>query len=199
MSANSIAHLLIVPGRDISARSTKRVMPVMSSYGWITAPYTPLSLPRCRIFIASCRSPGWSPNPSRIRRLCATLFLDTPHIIVDDLELKFIEDTIDNMVAQDVFESFFTRVTEDEVADAKVRCQDPASSRHKRSRKPSLKKCSSSLTTERRAPYRNWHISPIICAAVGRGSRRCLQTLPPLVRPAQFTTLAPVYGLQSSQ
>lgn len=46
--------------------------------------------------------------------------LDTPHIIVDDLELKFIEDTIDNMVAQDVFESLFTRVTEDEIADAKL-------------------------------------------------------------------------------
>ncbi len=45
--------------------------------------------------------------------------LDTPHIIVDDLEMKFIEDTIDNMVAQDVFESLFTRVTEDEVAGAK--------------------------------------------------------------------------------
>ena len=40
--------------------------------------------------------------------------LDTPHIIVDDLELKFIEDTIDNMVVQDVFESLFTRVTEDD-------------------------------------------------------------------------------------
>ncbi len=43
--------------------------------------------------------------------------LDTPHIIVDDLELKFIEDTIDNMVAQDVFESLFTRVTEDDGED----------------------------------------------------------------------------------
>ncbi len=47
--------------------------------------------------------------------------LDTPHIIVDDLELKFIEDTIDNMVAQDVFESLFTRVTEDDDPDAKPR------------------------------------------------------------------------------
>ena len=45
--------------------------------------------------------------------------LDTPHIIVDDLEMKFIEDTIDNMVAQDVFESLFTRVTEDDDADIK--------------------------------------------------------------------------------
>lgn len=45
--------------------------------------------------------------------------LDTPHIIVDDLELKFIEDTIDNMVAQDVFESLFTRVTEDDGVDSK--------------------------------------------------------------------------------
>lgn len=46
--------------------------------------------------------------------------LDTPHIIVDDLELKFIEDTIDNMVAQDVFESLFTRVTEDDDAKRAV-------------------------------------------------------------------------------
>ena len=45
--------------------------------------------------------------------------LDTPHIIVDELALKTIEDSIDNMVAQDVFESLFTRVTEDEAADAK--------------------------------------------------------------------------------
>ncbi len=44
--------------------------------------------------------------------------LDTPHIIVEELQLKTIEDAIDNMVAQDVFESLFTRVTEDEVVDA---------------------------------------------------------------------------------
>ena len=45
--------------------------------------------------------------------------LDTPHIIVEDLRLDIIEDTIDNLVAQHVFESLFTRVTEDEAADAK--------------------------------------------------------------------------------
>ncbi len=44
--------------------------------------------------------------------------LDTPHIIVERLRLETIEDTIDNLVAQDVFESLFTRVTEDEHADA---------------------------------------------------------------------------------
>ena len=44
--------------------------------------------------------------------------LDTPHIIVEQLRLETIEDTIDNLVAQDVFESLFTRVTEDERADA---------------------------------------------------------------------------------
>ncbi len=46
--------------------------------------------------------------------------LDTPHIIVESLASGIIEDTIDNLVAQDVFESLFTRVTEDEEADAKV-------------------------------------------------------------------------------
>ena len=45
--------------------------------------------------------------------------LDTPHIIVEELLPATIEDTIDNLVAQDVFESLFTRVTEDEKADAK--------------------------------------------------------------------------------
>jgi len=46
--------------------------------------------------------------------------LDTPHIIVEQLQRKTIEDSIDNMVAQDVFESLFTRVTEDEEVDAKL-------------------------------------------------------------------------------
>ena len=53
--------------------------------------------------------------------------LDTPHIIVEELESNTIEDTIDNLVAQDVFESLFTRVTEDETADAKV---EAASNHH---------------------------------------------------------------------
>lgn len=44
--------------------------------------------------------------------------LDTPHIIVERLQLEIIEDTIDNLVAQDVFESLFTRVTEDQREDA---------------------------------------------------------------------------------
>lgn len=42
--------------------------------------------------------------------------LDTPHIIVAGLERSIIEDTIDNLVAQDVFESLFTQVTDDEPA-----------------------------------------------------------------------------------
>ena len=43
--------------------------------------------------------------------------IDTPHIIVEALSLSIIEDTIDNLVAQHVFESLFTRVTEDKDAD----------------------------------------------------------------------------------
>lgn len=39
--------------------------------------------------------------------------LDTPHIVVDALETTIIEDTIDNLLALDLFESLFTRVTED--------------------------------------------------------------------------------------
>ena len=38
--------------------------------------------------------------------------IDTPHIMVEELSHEVIEDTIDNLVALDVFESHFTRVTE---------------------------------------------------------------------------------------
>ena len=38
--------------------------------------------------------------------------MDTPHILVDELTRDIIEDTIDNLIALDVFESHFTRVTE---------------------------------------------------------------------------------------
>jgi hypothetical protein len=39
--------------------------------------------------------------------------IDTPHILVDDLSRDIIEDTIDALIAQDVFESHFTLVTEE--------------------------------------------------------------------------------------
>ncbi|MGJ3238055.1 MAG: hypothetical protein ACFE0Q_05055 [Anaerolineae bacterium] len=38
--------------------------------------------------------------------------IDTPHIMVEELSRDVIEDTIDNLIALDVFESHFTRVTE---------------------------------------------------------------------------------------
>ena len=49
--------------------------------------------------------------------------LDTPHIMVEALSLGIVEDTIDNLVAQGVFESLFTRVTEDEKIDRRARGQ----------------------------------------------------------------------------
>lgn len=38
--------------------------------------------------------------------------LDIPHLLVEKLDRDTIEDTIDNLVALDIFESLFTRVTE---------------------------------------------------------------------------------------
>jgi hypothetical protein len=38
--------------------------------------------------------------------------IDTPHILVEELTANIIEDTIDNLIALDVFEGSFTRVTE---------------------------------------------------------------------------------------
>ncbi len=40
--------------------------------------------------------------------------LDAPHVLVGNLERDTIEDTIDNLLALEVFEGFFTQVTEDE-------------------------------------------------------------------------------------
>ncbi len=39
--------------------------------------------------------------------------METPHVLVDNLQRDTIEDTIDNLLALDVFESLFTQVTED--------------------------------------------------------------------------------------
>ncbi len=40
--------------------------------------------------------------------------LETPHILVADLSRETIEDTIDNLLALDIFENLFTQVTDDE-------------------------------------------------------------------------------------
>jgi hypothetical protein len=40
--------------------------------------------------------------------------LETPHVVVENLSRDYIEDTIDNLCALDVFETVFTLVTEPE-------------------------------------------------------------------------------------
>ncbi|MCC6803499.1 MAG: hypothetical protein IT319_11500, partial [Anaerolineae bacterium] len=39
--------------------------------------------------------------------------LETPHLLVSDLRGETIEDTIDNLLALDIFENLFTQVTDD--------------------------------------------------------------------------------------
>jgi hypothetical protein len=46
--------------------------------------------------------------------------LETPHILVENLDRDILEDTIDNMIALDVFEGFFTLVTEDELGSGRT-------------------------------------------------------------------------------
>ncbi|MFZ4816302.1 MAG: hypothetical protein ACOYL5_17335 [Phototrophicaceae bacterium] len=43
--------------------------------------------------------------------------LETPHILVDEISREIIEDTLDNLIALDIFEGLFTQVTEDEVSN----------------------------------------------------------------------------------
>jgi hypothetical protein len=44
--------------------------------------------------------------------------LETPHVVVETLDRDVIEDTIDNLIALDIFEGVFTLVTEDETETA---------------------------------------------------------------------------------
>ncbi len=39
--------------------------------------------------------------------------LDVPHVLVENLSREMIEDTLDSLFAMDIFESMFTRVTEE--------------------------------------------------------------------------------------
>jgi hypothetical protein len=57
--------------------------------------------------------------------------LETPHIVVADLNRETIEDTIDNLLALDTFHSVFTQVT-DEQGNELVRAQHDASHTPKR-------------------------------------------------------------------
>jgi hypothetical protein len=43
--------------------------------------------------------------------------LDVPHIVVESLDRDAIEDTVDNLLAMEVFESVFTQVTEEPTDD----------------------------------------------------------------------------------
>ena len=119
MSANSIAELLIVPDEILCEPHDEGdacdVIVRMEDGAVYTALFATLS------YIHRQLSLTWMvtesiPETPPVRYAV----LDTPHIIVEELRTKTIEDTIDNMVAQDVFESLFTRVTEDEAADAKL-------------------------------------------------------------------------------
>lgn len=46
--------------------------------------------------------------------------IDTTHIVVESLDRDTIEDTIDNLMALDVFESYFIRVTDDPAEDIRT-------------------------------------------------------------------------------
>lgn len=51
--------------------------------------------------------------------------LDVPHIVVESLERSLIEDTIDNLLAMEIFEGVFTLVTEDEDEDFNTSASTP--------------------------------------------------------------------------
>ncbi len=46
--------------------------------------------------------------------------LETPHLVVDEINPEIIEDTIDNLIVLETFEALFTKVTEDEADQTSV-------------------------------------------------------------------------------
>jgi len=50
--------------------------------------------------------------------------IDTTHIVVESLDKDGIEDTIDNLLALDVFESYFIRVTDEDNPSEETRTKD---------------------------------------------------------------------------
>lgn len=48
----------------------------------------------------------------------AFAMLDTPHIVIENLDRDIIEDTIDNLLAMETFKSVFTQVTEDTATES---------------------------------------------------------------------------------
>lgn len=119
MSANSIADLLIVPEEILCEMHEEGdacdVIVRMDDGAVYTALFATLSYIHRQLALTWMVTESIPETPP-----VRYAVLDTPHIIVEDLQLTIIEDTIDNMVAQDVFESLFTRVTEAEVANARV-------------------------------------------------------------------------------
>ena len=118
MSATSIAELLIVPDEILCEMHDEGdacdVIVRMDDGAVYTALFATLTYIHRQLALTWMVTESIPQTPP-----VRYAVLDTPHIIVEELRLKTIEDTIDNMVAQDVFESLFTRVTEDEAADAK--------------------------------------------------------------------------------
>jgi hypothetical protein len=70
---------------------------------FVTLPYLHHQMELCRHMAKQLELPQVSYTP-----------LETPHIVVENLNRDTLEDTIDNMLALDVFEGCFTLVTEDQ-------------------------------------------------------------------------------------
>ena len=118
MSINSIAELLMVPEEIFCEMHDEGdacdVIVRMDDGTVYTALFATLSYIHRQLALTWTVTQSFPETPS-----VRYAVLDTPHIIVESLRLETIEDSIDNMVAQHVFESLFTRVTEFEAADAR--------------------------------------------------------------------------------
>ncbi|MCY3833155.1 MAG: hypothetical protein OXG85_09060 [Chloroflexi bacterium] len=116
MSATSIAELLIVPEEILCEMHDEGdacdVIVRMDDGTVYTALFATLSYIHRQLSLTWMVTESIPETPS-----VRYAVLDTPHIIVESLRLQTIEDSIDNMVAQHVFESLFTRVTEFEADD----------------------------------------------------------------------------------
>jgi hypothetical protein len=116
MNIGTMPRQVWVEMHDAVERDSCDVIVEMEDGSYYTAPFVTLPYLRRQMDLGYAMGKGMRDGVP----VCYTA-LETPHIVVENLERNTIEDTIDNLLALDVFESIFTVVIKEEAtAPAKL-------------------------------------------------------------------------------
>lgn len=103
------SHVWIEAHNDIPERDSSDVIVEMESGKLYTALFVTIPYIQRQMQLSHMVSKQLPDTPA-----VRYAVLETPHIVVDNLSRDTIEDTVDNLIALDVFEGLFTLVNEDE-------------------------------------------------------------------------------------